>query len=127
MTLKKAWATAAARTLLASASLLARQFNGAGARSRNPISSKGFPRYNKLNPKVMINYQSLGAGAGIKQLTSKTVFFGASDQPMTPEQMQAAPGKVLHFPTVLGAVVPIYNIPGVSQELKFSGTTLADI
>ena len=74
-----------------------------------------------------INYQSLGSGAGIKQLTSQTVFFGASDQPMTPEQMQAAPGRVLHFPTVLGAVVPIYNMPGVTQELKFTGPVLANI
>jgi phosphate transport system substrate-binding protein len=76
---------------------------------------------------VQINYQPLGSGAGIRQLTSRTVFFGASDQPMTPEQMQAAPGRVLHFPTVLGAVVPIYNLPNVKQELKFPGTVLADI
>jgi phosphate transport system substrate-binding protein len=103
------------------------QINGAGATFPNPIYSKWFSEYNKLHPNVLINYQSLGSGAGIKQLTSQTVFFGASDQPMTPDQMQAAPGKVLHFPTVLGAVVPIYNVPGVTQELKFSGTTLADI
>jgi phosphate transport system substrate-binding protein len=103
------------------------QINGAGATFPNPIYSKWFSEYNKLHPNVLINYQSLGSGAGIKQLTSQTVFFGASDQPMTPEQMQAAPGRVLHFPTVLGAVVPIYNVPGVTQELKFSGTALVDI
>jgi phosphate transport system substrate-binding protein len=103
------------------------QINGAGATFPNPIYSKWFSEYNKLNPNVRINYQSLGSGAGIKQLTSQTVFFGASDQPMTPEQMQAAPGRVLHFPTVLGAVVPIYNVPGVTQELKFSGPVLANI
>ena len=113
----------------ASAALAAQnvQINGAGATFPNPIYSKWFSEYNKLHPNVLINYQSLGSGAGIKQLTSQTVFFGASDQPMTPEQMQAAPGRVLHFPTVLGAVVPIYNVPGVSQELKFSGPVLADI
>jgi phosphate transport system substrate-binding protein len=103
------------------------QINGAGATFPNPIYSKWFSEYNKLNPNVRINYQSLGSGAGIKQLTSQTVFFGASDQPMTPEQMQAAPGQILHFPTVLGAVVPIYNVPGVTQELKFSGPVLANI
>ena len=103
------------------------QINGAGATFPNPIYSKWFSEYNKLNPNVRINYQSLGSGAGIKQLTSQTVFFGASDQPMTPEQMQAAPGRVLHFPTVLGAVVPIYHVPGVTQELKFSGPVVANI
>ena len=74
-----------------------------------------------------INYQSIGSGGGIRQLSNQTVFFGATDGPMTPEQQQAAPGKILHFPTVLGAVVPIYNIESVSQELKFTGPLLADI
>jgi phosphate transport system substrate-binding protein len=117
-------ATTAGVTLAAAQAV---QINGAGATFPNPIYSKWFSEYNKLNPNVRINYQSLGSGAGIKQLTSQTVFFGASDQPMTPEQMQAAPGRVLHFPTVLGAVVPIYNVPGVTQELKFSGPVLANI
>jgi len=76
---------------------------------------------------VQINYQPLGSGAGIRQLTSRTVFFGATDSPMTDAQLAAAPGKILHLPTVLGAVVPVYNIPGVSQELKFTGPLLADI
>ena len=84
-------------------------------------------RYNKLHPDVLINYQSVGSGAGIQQMIKKTVFFGATDGPMTPEQLQSAPGKILHFPTVLGAVVPVYNVPGISQELKFNGEVLAKI
>ena len=103
------------------------QINGAGATFPNPIYSKWFSEYNKLHPDVRINYQSLGSGAGIRQLTSGTVFFGASDQPMKDEQLAAAPGKILHFPTVLGAVVPVYNLPEVTQPLKFSGPLLADI
>ena len=103
------------------------QINGAGATFPNPIYSKWFVEYSKLHPDVRINYQSLGSGAGIRQLTSRTVFFGASDQPMKDEQLQAAPGKILHFPTVLGAVVPVYNLPGVSLQLKFTGPLLADV
>ena len=101
--------------------------NGAGATFPNPIYSKWFAEYNRLNPTIRINYQSLGSGAGIRQLTSKTVFFGATDGPMTADQMLAAPGKIVHLPTVLGAVVPVYNIPGVTAELKFSGAVLAGI
>jgi phosphate transport system substrate-binding protein len=103
------------------------QINGAGATFPNPLYSKWFSEYHKLHPNVAINYQSLGSGAGIRQLTSRTVFFGASDQPMKDEQLQAAPGKILHFPTVLGAVVPVYNLPEVSQPLKFTGPLIADI
>jgi phosphate transport system substrate-binding protein len=103
------------------------QINGAGATFPNPIYSKWFSEYNKLHPNVQINYQSLGSGAGIRQLTNQTVFFGATDGPMTADQLLAAPGKVLHFPTVLGAVVPVYNIPGVTTQLKFTGALLADI
>ena len=103
------------------------QINGAGATFPNPIYSKWFSEYNKLHPNVQINYQSLGSGAGIRQLTNQTVFFGATDGPMTQDQLLAAPGKVLHFPTVLGAVVPVYNIPGVTTQLKFTGPLLADI
>ena len=83
-----------------------------GRPSPYPIYSKWFAEYTKLHPNVQINYQSLGSGAGIRQLTSRTVFFGASDQPMNDEQLAAAPGKILHFPTVLGAVVPVYNLAG---------------
>jgi phosphate transport system substrate-binding protein len=103
------------------------QINGAGATFPYPIYSKWFAEYQKLHPDVAINYQSIGSGGGVQQVTKQTVFFGASDMPMTPEQLQAAPGKILHFPTVLGAVVPVYNIPNVTAELRFSGTLLADI
>jgi len=102
------------------------QINGAGATFPNPIYSKWFSEYNKLHPNVQINYQPIGSGGGIRQLTNQTVFFGASDGPMTDEQLKAAPGAVLHFPTVLGAVVPVYNLPGIT-DLKFSGPVLADI
>jgi phosphate transport system substrate-binding protein len=103
------------------------QINGAGATFPYPIYSKWFSEYNKMHPDVEINYQSIGSGGGIRQLTNETVFFGASDGPMTDEQLQAAPGRILHFPTVLGGVVPVYNIPGVTGELKFTGKVLADI
>ena len=103
------------------------QIDGAGATFPYPIYSKWFSEYNKLHPDIQINYQSIGSGGGIRQLTNQTVFFGASDGPMTPEQLLAAPGPVLHLPTVLGAVVPTYNIPGVGTELKFTGELLADI
>lgn len=105
----------------------AAQINGAGATFPYPIYSKWFSEYNKLHPDVRINYQSQGSGAGIRQLTNKTVSFGASDQPMKDEQLASAPGLILHFPTVLGAVVPVYNLQSVTQELKFSGPLLADI
>src|SRR5205085_4682983 len=95
------------------------QINGAGATFPNPIYQKWFSEYNKLHPNVQINYQSVGSGAGIQQLTKQTVFFGATDGPMTNDQLAAAPGKVLHFPTVLGAVVPVYNVPNLHTELKF--------
>ena len=103
------------------------QINGAGATFPYPIYSKWFAEYNKMHPEVEINYQSIGSGGGIRQLSNQTVFFGATDGPMTPDQQFAAPGPILHLPTVLGAVVPIYNIPGVDTPLKFSGNVLADI
>jgi len=103
------------------------QINGAGATFPNPIYSKWFAEYNKLRPDVRINYQSIGSGGGIRQLTNQTVFFGATDGPMTDEQLKAAPGPIVHLPTVLGGVVPAYSVPGVSAELRFSGPLLADI
>ena len=103
------------------------QINGAGATFPYPIYSKWFSEYNKLHPDVEINYQSIGSGGGIRQVTNQTVFFGATDGPMTDEQQQAAAGKILHFPSVLGGDVPVYNIPGVDAELKFTGPVLADI
>ncbi len=103
------------------------QINGAGATFPYPIYSKWFSEYNKLHPDIEINYQSIGSGGGIRQLTNETVFFGASDGPMNDEQLKAAPGPVLHLPTVLGGVVPVYNVPGVDATLKFTGKLLADI
>jgi phosphate transport system substrate-binding protein len=103
------------------------QINGAGATFPNPIYSKWFSEYNKLHSNIQINYQPIGSGGGIRQITNQTVFFGATDGPMTDEQLLAAPGKILHIPTVLGAVVPVYNIPNASAELKFTGQVLADI
>src|SRR4026207_1895891 len=94
------------------------QVNGAGATFPNPIYSKWFSEYNKLQPNVRINYQPIGSGGGIRQITAETVFFGATDGPMTQEQLDAAPGKIVHLPTVLGADVPVYNLPGVGGALK---------
>jgi len=112
--------------LAASAFAQTVQLNGAGATFPAPIYTKWFSEYHKLHPNVQINYQAIGSGGGIRQITERTVDFGATDGPMTVEQIQAAPG-ILHFPTVLGAVVPIYNVPGVDVELKFTGPLLADI
>ena len=127
--MKKTVYAAAAVAALAGATLVAQtvQINGGGATFPYPIYSKWFSEYNKLHSNIQINYQSQGSGFGIQQVTKRTVCFGATDGPMTQDQLLAAPGKILHFPTVLGAVVPVYNIPGISQELKFSGPVLADI
>ena len=103
------------------------QINGAGATFPYPIYSKWFSEYNKVHPDIEINYQSIGSGGGIRQLSAGTVFFGATDGPMTDDQIQGALGKVLHLPTVLGGVVPVYNLQGVSSDLKFSGKVIADI
>jgi phosphate transport system substrate-binding protein len=102
------------------------QLNGAGATFPYPIYSKWFSEYQKIHPNVQINYQSIGSGGGIRQITERTVDFGATDGPMTADQMHGASG-IMHFPTVLGADVPVYNIPGVDAELKFTGHVLADI
>ena len=101
--------------------------NGAGATFPNPIYQKWFSEYHSAHPDVQINYQSIGSGGGIKQLQAQTVDFGASDGPMTDEQLSQTPFKVFHIPTVLGAVVPTYNLPGVSADLKFTPDVLADI
>src|SRR5438874_7482106 len=119
-------AVAVASVLGASVAAQTVQINGAGATFPNPIYQKWFDEYHKLHPNVQINYQSIGSGGGIRQITSQTVFFGATDGPMTNEQLQAAPGKIMHLPMVLGADVPVYNIPNV-KDLKFSGPLLADI
>src|SRR5580692_9916123 len=104
--------------------------NGAGASFPYPMYSKWFDTYHKKFPNLSFNYQSLGSGAGIKGVNEGTVDFGASDGPMTDEQLKTYKDKygfgILHFPTVLGAVVPMYNVPGVAQ-LNFSGEALAGI
>ena len=105
--------------------------NGAGATFPYPIYSKWFDEYQKKNPTVEINYQSIGSGGGIRQVTEGTVDFGASDGPMNDEQIKAFQEKhgfgILHFPTVLGADVPTYNIPGVSAALNFTPEALTGI
>jgi len=105
--------------------------NGAGASFPYPIYSKWFDEYHKKDAKIQFNYQSVGSGAGIKQVTEGTVDFGASDGPMNDEQLKAYQDKhgfpILHFPTVLGAVVPTYNIPGVSATLNFTPEALVGI
>jgi phosphate transport system substrate-binding protein len=124
---KKLLAAVAVTALSVSLSAQTIQINGAGATFPYPIYSKWFSEYNKLHPNAQINYQSIGSGGGIQQVTKETVFFGATDGPMNDEQLKAAPGPLMHFPTVLGAVVPVYNIPNVNAELKFTGAVLADI
>ena len=101
--------------------------NGAGATFPYPMYSKWFSEYHRLHPEIEINYQSIGSGGGIRQVLAQTVDFGASDGPMTDEQLSQAKVKILHIPTVLGADVPAYNLPGVNQELKFTPQVLAGI
>jgi len=110
-----AW-PAAAQTLI----------NGAGATFPYPIYSKWFDEYAKVDPEVRFNYQSIGSGGGIKQISARTVDFGATDGPMTDEQLKQAPAELFHIPTVLGAVVATYNLPG-NPTLKFTPDVLADI
>jgi phosphate transport system substrate-binding protein len=105
----------------------AQNINAAGATFPYPIYSKWFDEYHKVHPSVQINYQSIGSGGGIRQLLDKTVDFGASDGPMSDDQLKQAGFKILHFPTVLGAAVPSYNLPGVTAELKFTPEALAGI
>jgi phosphate transport system substrate-binding protein len=98
--------------------------NGAGATFPYPIYSKWFDAYTRVDPSVRFNYQSIGSGGGQKQILSQTVDFGASDGPMSDENLAKAPGKILHIPTVAGAVVISYNLPG-SPKLKLDGDTIA--
>src|SRR5437588_3961566 len=104
---------------------------GAGATFPFPMYSKWFDEYHKKNPNVQINYQSIGSGGGIKQVTEGTVDFGATDGPMNDDQLKTFQDKhgcaVLHFPTVLGAVVPTYNLPAVTASLTFTPQVLAGI
>ncbi|MBI3850041.1 MAG: phosphate ABC transporter substrate-binding protein PstS [Verrucomicrobia bacterium] len=100
--------------------------NGAGATFPYPIYSKWFDEYAKVDPSARFNYQSIGSGGGQKQILAETVDFGASDGPMSDDNLSKAPGKILHLPTVAGAVVVTYNLPG-NPKLKLDGTTLADM
>ena len=103
------------------------KLQGAGATFPNPVYQKWLSEYSKLHPNVQIDYQSVGSGAGIKQIQAQTVDFGASDTAMKDEDLKAAPAEILHIPTVLGAVVITYNLPSMNQPLKFSGEVVADI
>jgi len=103
------------------------QLQGAGASFPNPLYQKWLSEYGKLHADVKIDYQSIGSGGGIKQIQAQTVDFGASDAPMKDEDLKAAPGELLHIPTVLGAVVITYNLEGIAQPLHFSPEVIADI
>src|SRR5438128_6794870 len=110
-------------TATASAQML---INGAGATFPYPIYSKWFDEYAKVDPSVRFNYQSIGSGGGQKQIMAETVDFGASDAPMSDDTLAKAPGKILHIPTVAGADVLTYNLPG-DPKLKLDGPTIVDI
>ena len=103
------------------------RLQGAGATFPMPIYQKWLSEYGKVNPKAKIDYQSIGSGGGIQQIQSQTVDFGASDAPMSDEDLKKAPGELLHIPTVLGAVVITYNLESVAEPLRFSPDTIADI
>jgi phosphate transport system substrate-binding protein len=113
--------------LLALSAFAQTTLNGAGATFPYPMYSKWFSEYHKLHPDIQINYQSIGSGGGIRQVINGTVDFGASDGPMTDDMLKEAKVKILHMPTVLGADVPAYNVPGVSGEVKFTPEALAGI
>jgi phosphate transport system substrate-binding protein len=100
---------------------------GAGATFPNPLYQKWLSEYGKLHANVRIDYQSIGSGGGIKQIQAQTVDFGASDAPMTEAELQASPSELLHIPTVLGAVVITYNVPGITKPLNLSPEVIADI
>ncbi len=117
---------AAGLFMLALSTAQAQKLTGAGATFPYPIYSKWFTEYSAAHPGVEINYQSIGSGGGIRQVTAGLVDFGATDGPATDEQLASSKTKLIHIPTVLGAVVPVFNVPGVS-DLKFSSEVLADI
>lgn len=103
------------------------KLQGAGATFPNPLYQKWFSEYNKITPSAKFDYQSIGSGGGIKQITAKTVDFGGSDAPMKDEELKAAPGEILHIPTVLGAVVVTYNVPSITTDLKLTPDAIAGI
>ena len=118
---------ALAMTALAGQASAETLINGAGATFPYPLYSKWFSEYAKVDPSVKFNYQSIGSGGGIKQILAQTVDFGATNKFLTDEQLKSAPGKILHVPTVMGAVVVTYNIPGIGKGLKMTPDVLADI
>src|SRR5580704_10251157 len=118
---------AAALIVSAASQGLAQKLNGAGATFPYPIYFKWFSEFSAQHAGVQINYQSIGSGGGIRQVMAGTVDFGASDVPMTDAQIKDSKVKIVAIPAVLGAVVPIYNLPGVNTELRFSPDVLADI
>jgi phosphate transport system substrate-binding protein len=131
MTRRFVWAILGIALAAGSASAQQILINGAGATFPYPMYSKWFDAYHKKFFNIQINYQSLGSGAGIQQVTAGTVDFGASDVPMTDEQikdfMDKRKANILHFPTVMGGVVPVYNVPGVASQLNFTPEALAGI
>jgi phosphate transport system substrate-binding protein len=112
--------------VLAMGTAQAQKLTAAGATFPYPIYSKWFSEYSTAHPGVEVNYASIGSGGGIAQVTKGLVDFGASDMPMNDDQLSSSPVKLIHIPTVLGAVVPVFNVPGI-KDLKFSGDVLADI
>jgi phosphate transport system substrate-binding protein len=129
--MKKLFAGLLSTVLLAGASSAwadALLINGAGATFPYPIYSKWFDVYHQSHPDIQFNYQSIGSGGGIRQITAKTVDFGATDGPMSDAQLQTAEGwTILHFPTVLGGVVPIYNVEGVNDKINFTQRAISGI
>lgn len=125
--MKKIILVAALLLGLTPAAVAATLINGAGATFPYPIYSKWFDLYHRAHPELQFNYQSIGSGGGIRQFQAQTVDFGASDSPMTDEQIKASPGKVVHIPTVLGAVVLAHNLPELTVPLNLSGPVVADI
>lgn len=119
--------SALAVTVIAGQASAQTLINGAGATFPYPLYSKWFSEYAKIDPSAKFNYQSIGSGGGIKQILAQTVDFGASDKFLTDAELAKAPGKLLHIPTVMGAVVVTYNIPGVGKGVKFTPDVLSDI
>jgi phosphate transport system substrate-binding protein len=119
--------TLAVTALLVGSAAAQTTLNGAGSTFPYPIYSKWFNEYHKQHPDVEINYQSIGSGGGIRQVTAGTVDFGATDGPMSDEQLKSSKVPIQHVPTVMGSVVPAYNIPGVKEDLKFTPEVLANI
>ena len=129
---KRAALCAVAVMMLSMAAVSAQQeeplpISGAGAAPAYPVYSAWFAEHAKSTADAQINYLSIGSNGGINQLTDLLVFFAATDKPMTDEEYQEAPGRIVHLPTMVGAIAPIYNVPGPKSELKFDGALLSDI